>query len=169
VVLYLVLTTLADEWHSAVNEIQPVGNLQSFIVGSDGGLTLVDTVSTGGNGPTFTNPLSTGEVTGMNVSSFHTFLGVALKEGKKFGSPDSALVATVPGDPLHFQKNSPVVEFPVNGGPSNPHMSLEFNGEVFISDFVSNFDLLSPVFTPTNLTGSRQNLETCQGWRTRQF
>lgn len=102
----------------AVNEIQPVGNLQSFLVGSDGGLTLVDTVSTGGNGPTFTNPLSTGEVTGMN-----------------FGSPDCALVATVPGDPLHFQKNSPVVEFPVNGGPSNPHMSLEFNGEVFVSDF----------------------------------
>jgi len=101
----------------AVNEIQPVGNLQSFLVGSDGGLTLVDTVSTGGSGPTFTNPLSTGEVTAMN-----------------FGSPNCSLVATLPDDPLHFQKDSPVVEFPVNGGPSNPHMSLEFQGEVFVPD-----------------------------------
>jgi len=94
-----------------------VGNLQSFLVDSDGGLTLVDTVSTGGNGPTFTNPLSTGEVTAMN-----------------FGSPNCSLVATMPDDPLHFLTDSPVVEFPVNGGPSNPHMSLEFNGEVLVSD-----------------------------------
>lgn len=43
-------------------------------------------------------------------------------------------MATVPGDPLHFQRDSPVVAFPVNGGPSNPHMSLEHNGEVFVSD-----------------------------------
>lgn len=88
---------------------------------------------------------------------------------KKFGSPDCALVATVPGDPLHFQQKSPVVEFPVNGGPSNPHMSLESNGEVFVSDFVSNFNLLNPVFVLTDFTGSRQNLATRQGWRTRQF
>lgn len=101
----------------AVNEIEPVGNLQSFIVESDGGLTLVDTVSSGGSGPTFTNPLSTGEVTAMN-----------------FGSPNCSLVATLPNDPLRFQRDSPVVEFPVNGGPSNPHMSLEHNGEVFVAD-----------------------------------
>ena len=57
------------DWElSAVNEISPVGNLQSFLVDSDGGITLVDTVQTGGSGPTFTNPLSTGEVTAMNVS-----------------------------------------------------------------------------------------------------
>lgn len=61
--------------HSAVNEIQPVGQLQSFIVDSEGGLTNIDNVTTGGNGPTFTNPLSTGEVTGMNVSlTFLLFL-----------------------------------------------------------------------------------------------
>ncbi|KAF5310099.1 hypothetical protein D9619_010355 [Psilocybe cf. subviscida] len=101
----------------AVNEISPVGNLQSFLVDGDGGITLVDTVPTGGSGPTFTNPLSTGEVTAMN-----------------FGSPNCSLVATVPGDPLHFQRDSPVVAFPVNGGPSNPHMSLEHDGEVFVSD-----------------------------------
>ncbi|KAL0958798.1 hypothetical protein HGRIS_014118 [Hohenbuehelia grisea] len=102
----------------AVNEITPVGALQSFTVDSEGALTLVDTVSSGGNGPTFTNPLSTGEVSAMN-----------------FGSPNCSLVATVPGDPLHFQKDSPIVDFPVAAGaPSNPHMSLEFNGEVFVPD-----------------------------------
>ncbi len=59
---------------SAVNEIEPVGNLQSFLVQPDGGLTLVDTVATGGIGPTFSNPLSTGEVTAMNVSTFNSVL-----------------------------------------------------------------------------------------------
>ncbi|KAF9474647.1 hypothetical protein BDN70DRAFT_884575 [Pholiota conissans] len=102
----------------ATNEITPVGNLQSFLVDADGAVTLVDTVATGGSGPTFTNPLSTGEVSAMN-----------------FGSPNADFVATVPNDPLHFvQGGSPVVEFPVNGGPSNPHMSLEHNGEVFVTD-----------------------------------
>jgi len=100
----------------AVNE-NPTGDLQSFIVDDTGGLTLVDTVSTGGNGPTFTNPLSTGEVTAMN-----------------FGSADCSLVATVQDDPLYFQRDSPVVNFSVNDGPSNPHMSLEYNGEVLVSD-----------------------------------
>ncbi|KAG6865815.1 hypothetical protein C0991_011620 [Blastosporella zonata] len=115
--LTLVKQNPTGENPSAVNEVSPVGNLQSFVVGTDGGLNLVDTISSGGNGPTFTNPLSTGEVTAMN-----------------FGSPNSALVATDPKDPLHFLKTSPVVEFPVGNGPSNPHMSLEFNGEVFVPD-----------------------------------
>ncbi|KDQ23279.1 hypothetical protein PLEOSDRAFT_1068287 [Pleurotus ostreatus PC15] len=102
----------------AVNENSPVGALQSFQVDSEGGLTLVDTVTSGGNGPTFAGVLSTGEVTAMN-----------------FGSPNCSLVATVPGDPLHFQTDSPAVPFPVpDGAPSNPHMSLEFNGEVFVPD-----------------------------------
>ncbi|KAF7419427.1 hypothetical protein PC9H_002017 [Pleurotus ostreatus] len=102
----------------AVNENSPVGALQSFEVDSEGGLTLVDTVTSGGNGPTFAGVLSTGEVTAMN-----------------FGSPNCSLVATVPGDPLRFQTDSPAVPFPVpDGAPSNPHMSLEFNGEVFVPD-----------------------------------
>ena len=50
-----------------MNEIGPVGNLQSFSVDEAGSLTLVDTVSTGGNGPTFTEALTTGEVSAMNV------------------------------------------------------------------------------------------------------
>ncbi|KAF9531433.1 putative isomerase YbhE [Crepidotus variabilis] len=98
----------------AVNE-NPTGALQSFTVGQDGALTLVDTVNTGGNGPTFTAVLSTGEVTGLN-----------------FGSASMAIVPTDPNDPLKFV-DSPnnLVSFPV---PSNPHMSLEHKGEVFIPD-----------------------------------
>ncbi|KAG6886382.1 hypothetical protein C0992_004298 [Termitomyces sp. T32_za158] len=101
----------------AVNEVSPTGNLQSFAVDSDGELSLVDTVSTGGNGPTFTNPLATGEVTAMN-----------------FGSPNCAFIATDPGNPLRFLRPSPLVNFPVGNGPSNPHMSLEHKGEVFVPD-----------------------------------
>lgn len=72
--LFIFRRVKANRDTSAVNEIEPVGNLQSFIVGSDSGLTLVDTVSTGGSGPTFTSPLSTGEVTAMNVSHPFTLI-----------------------------------------------------------------------------------------------
>ncbi|KAG5645375.1 hypothetical protein DXG03_006328 [Asterophora parasitica] len=132
--LTLVKQSLTGENPSAVNEI-PVGILQSFVVGSDGGLTLIDTVSSGGNGPTFTNPLSTGEVSAVNVSQSNANIDIQLTAFcAQFGSPNSSFIATVPGDPLHFLKNSPVVAFPVGNGPSNPHMSLEYNGEVFVPD-----------------------------------
>ncbi|KAJ7182776.1 Lactonase, 7-bladed beta-propeller-domain-containing protein [Mycena crocata] len=102
----------------AVNELNPGGNLQSFLVDPAGGLQNIDNVTTGGNGPTFTVMLSTGEVTGMN-----------------FGSPNCSFVATVPDDPLHFERDSPVISFPVpEGAPSNPHMSLEVNDEIFVPD-----------------------------------
>ncbi|KAJ7088704.1 Lactonase, 7-bladed beta-propeller-domain-containing protein [Mycena epipterygia] len=102
----------------AVNELNPGGNLQSFTVDGTGGLQNVDNVTTGGNGPTFTVMLSTGEVTAMN-----------------FGSPNCSFVATVPGDPLHFERDSPVISFPIPAGaPSNPHMSLEVNDEVLVPD-----------------------------------
>jgi 6-phosphogluconolactonase (cycloisomerase 2 family) len=101
----------------AVNEIGPVGNLQSFSIDEAGSLTLVDTVATGGNGPTFTEALTTGEVSAMN-----------------FGSPNASFIATDPEDPARFLRDSPVVDFPVGNGPSNPHQSLEFNGEIFVPD-----------------------------------
>ncbi|KAJ7318950.1 Lactonase, 7-bladed beta-propeller-domain-containing protein [Mycena albidolilacea] len=102
----------------AVNELNPGGFLQSFTVDSAGGVQNVDNVTTGGNGPTFTVMLSTGEVTGMN-----------------FGSPNCSFVATVPDDPLHFERDSPVISFPIpEGAPSNPHMSLEVGDEVFVPD-----------------------------------
>ncbi|KAK7052178.1 putative isomerase YbhE [Favolaschia claudopus] len=102
----------------AVNELNPGGNLQSFTVDSTGGLQNIDNVTTGGNGPTFTVMLSTGEVTAMN-----------------FGSPNCSFVATDPNDPLRFERDSPVISFPIpDGAPSNPHMSLEVNDEVLVPD-----------------------------------
>ncbi|KAF7369147.1 putative isomerase YbhE [Mycena venus] len=102
----------------AVNELNPGGFLQSFTVDSAGGVQNIDNVTTGGNGPTFTVMLSTGEVTAMN-----------------FGSPNCSFVATVPDDPLHFERDSPVISFPIpDGAPSNPHMSLEVGDEVFVPD-----------------------------------
>ncbi|KAG6878472.1 hypothetical protein C0993_006314 [Termitomyces sp. T159_Od127] len=99
----------------AVNEVSPIGSLQSFVIDSEGGLSLVDTISTEGNGPTFANPLTSGEVTAMNVRVFHT-------------------IPTNSGDSLRFLRPAPVVNFPVGNGPSNPHMSLEHEGEVFVPD-----------------------------------
>jgi hypothetical protein len=52
----------------------------------------------------------------------------------QFGSPNSSFVATDPEDPARFLRDSPVVDFPVGDGPSNPHQSLEFNGEIFVPD-----------------------------------
>lgn len=104
----------------AVNEIGPVGSVQSFLVDEEGGLTVVDTAPTGGNGPTYTEFLSTGEVTGLN-----------------FGSPNASFVQTDPTDPKKFIVETlptSVVSFPALEGASNPHQSLEYNGEVFIPD-----------------------------------
>jgi len=102
----------------AVNELNPGGFLQSFEVDATGGLVNIDNVTTGGNGPTFTVVLSTGEVTGMN-----------------FGSPNASFVATDPNDPLKFLTDSPVISFPVaEGAPSNPHMSLEVGDEILVPD-----------------------------------
>ncbi|KAJ7054139.1 Lactonase, 7-bladed beta-propeller-domain-containing protein [Mycena amicta] len=102
----------------AVNELNPGGFLQSFTVDSTGGVQNVDNITTGGNGPTFTVQLSTGEVTAMN-----------------FGSPNCSFVATDPNDPLTFLRDSPVISFPIpEGAPSNPHMSLEVGDEILVPD-----------------------------------
>lgn len=53
---------------SATNENSPEGSIQSYSVDTEGAVTVVDTVSSKGNGPTFTSMLSTGELTAMNVS-----------------------------------------------------------------------------------------------------
>ncbi|KAJ4474305.1 Lactonase, 7-bladed beta-propeller-domain-containing protein [Lentinula aciculospora] len=103
----------------AVNEVQTIGNLQSFTVNNDTSVSLIDTITTQGVGPTFTNPLSTGEVSAMN-----------------FGSPNCSFISTDPNDPLHFlSTNSSGVAFPISQGEkSNPHMSLQYNDEVLVSD-----------------------------------
>ncbi|KAJ7705509.1 hypothetical protein B0H17DRAFT_920608, partial [Mycena rosella] len=52
-----------------------------------------------------------------------------------FGSPNCSFVATVPGDPLHFERDSPVISFPIpDGALSNPHMSLEVGDEILVPD-----------------------------------
>lgn len=78
-------------------------------------------MTSNGNSPTFAVVLSTGEVTACN-----------------FGSPNASFVPLDPNDDARFQKDSPVVAFPRPEGSSNPHMSLEVNGEVLMPDLVSS-------------------------------
>lgn len=105
----------------ATNELSPVGSLQSFTVAEDLALTAVDSVSSGGNAPTFAAVLSTGELTGAN-----------------FGSPNATFAPLDPNDPTKFLKDgsglAPVVNFPRPEGSSNPHATLEVNGEVLVPD-----------------------------------
>ncbi len=64
--------------HSATNE-NTDGALQSFFVKQDGSLTAaIGQTSSGGNGPAFAVPLSTGEVAVMNVSRLAPELALAV-------------------------------------------------------------------------------------------
>ncbi|KAH9920007.1 putative isomerase YbhE [Epithele typhae] len=94
------------------------GALQSFSVGQDGSLTAaISTASSGGNGPAFAIPLSTGEVATMN-----------------FGSGNGLFIPTQE-DPLQLVSGSPLITFPPpTGGVSHPHMALEVGEEVFVPD-----------------------------------
>jgi hypothetical protein len=53
-----------------VNEIGPPDVLQSYATSPGGGLTPLDEVSSGGNGPAFCTPLSTGQIAILNVSTY---------------------------------------------------------------------------------------------------
>ena len=44
-----------------------------------------------------------------------------------------------------------MVEFPVGNGPSNPHMSLEHNGKVFVPDLVGVCRSLISLFHSTEI------------------
>ncbi|KAI9566628.1 Lactonase, 7-bladed beta-propeller-domain-containing protein [Boletus coccyginus] len=97
----------------ATNEIIPNGNIQSFMVGCEGAVTLVDTFSSGGSSPEYCAGLSTGQVGVVN----------------RVSSTD---------DYLHFSNNSNIWTFPV---PTNstqlvarPHMIYEYESKVFIPD-----------------------------------
>ncbi|CAL1710950.1 unnamed protein product [Somion occarium] len=106
----------------AVNEVfNGPGQLQSFFVGQDGALFNVANASSGGDGPAFVNPLSTGEVAIMN-----------------FGSGDGKFIPTKE-DPLEFDDTAPVVTFPTPEKPwpfnfSRPHMALDVGSEVLVPD-----------------------------------
>ncbi|KAH9896867.1 putative isomerase YbhE [Cubamyces lactineus] len=91
------------------------GALQSFFVKQDGSLTpAVGQTSSGGNGPAFAVPLSTGEVAVMN-----------------FGSGNGLIIPTEE-DPLQFTEGAPLISFPA--AVSHPHMALEVGSEVFVPD-----------------------------------
>ncbi|KAI0682204.1 putative isomerase YbhE [Earliella scabrosa] len=99
----------------AVNE-NAQGGLQSFLVGKDGVLSgPIDTISSGGDSPAFTTPLSTGQVAVMN-----------------YNSGDGLIVPTQPGNPLQFSSSHTPIKF--NAPVSHPHMAVEHGSEVFVPD-----------------------------------
>jgi len=102
----------------AVNEVGPLGVLQSYATSPGGGLTLLDEVSSGGNGPAFCAPLSTGQVAIMN-----------------YGSGDGEIIPTVAGGTKFDNSTTVLVTFPPPpGGVSNPHMAYEHGKEIFVPD-----------------------------------
>ncbi|KAG2029247.1 Lactonase, 7-bladed beta-propeller-domain-containing protein [Suillus americanus] len=105
----------------ATNENVPTGALQSFTVGPEGALTLVDTAYSGGSGPPYCGGLSTGQVAIAN-----------------YGSGTARVIPTTT-DPLHFSTNdSTIVTFPVpttgTQGVSEPHMAYQYGEELLIPD-----------------------------------
>ncbi|KAI0050553.1 putative isomerase YbhE [Auriscalpium vulgare] len=96
----------------AVNE-NTDGALQSFLIGSQGQLSGVQgEISSGGNGPAFTAPLSSGDVAIMN-----------------FGSGNGLILPTF--NAIDFG-SAPLITFPAS--VSNPHMALENGNEVLVPD-----------------------------------
>ncbi|KAF9061833.1 putative isomerase YbhE [Rhodocollybia butyracea] len=103
----------------AVNEISPIGALQSFTTTPEGVLTGPhDTISSEGDRPAFTAALSTGQV---GVVNYNSGTGRIIPTDSTF---------------LFFDNDaSPLITFPppVNN-LSHPHMVVEFEGEVIIPD-----------------------------------
>lgn len=107
-----------DIVHSAVNE-NPVGAVQSYSINSNGTLTLIDTVSSGGDGPAFVTAVSTDLVAAMNYGS-----GSGYIIPKSYGGT--------------FDRSGQNITFPPPaGGVSHPHMALEYYDEIFVPDLVS--------------------------------
>lgn len=80
---------------------------------------MVDTVSSGGNGPAFATALSGGRVAAMN-----------------YGDGTGRVVQTTQ-DGLHFVNTSETITFPVPAsGASHPHMALEYENEILVPDLV---------------------------------
>ncbi|KAH0828711.1 Lactonase, 7-bladed beta-propeller-domain-containing protein [Lanmaoa asiatica] len=104
----------------ATNENSPDGTIQSFTVGREGAVTLVDTVSSGGSIPAYCAGLSTGQVAVPNYSS------------------GTVRVIPTEGDYLHFANDSDIWTFPApttgTQGVSEPHMTYQHGSELFIPD-----------------------------------
>lgn len=109
---------------SAVNEISPIGALQSFTTTPQGVLTGPhDTISSEGDRPAFTAALSTGQV---GVVNYNSGTGRIIPTDSTF---------------LFFDNEAaPLITFPPPvDNLSHPHMVVEFEGEVIIPDLVSRF------------------------------
>ncbi|KIP09338.1 hypothetical protein PHLGIDRAFT_22966 [Phlebiopsis gigantea 11061_1 CR5-6] len=98
----------------ATNE-NTVGALQSFTIGSEGVLTTIDTVPSGGDSPAFTAVVDGGQVAIMNYNTGN---------GK---------IIPFTSDPLHFATDAPLITFP-SEVQSHPHMAKQVGDEIFIPD-----------------------------------
>ncbi|KAF5390981.1 hypothetical protein D9757_004002 [Collybiopsis confluens] len=103
----------------AVNELEPMGALQSYTTTPHGVISgPFDTVPSGGEDPAFTVPLSTGEVAILNYNSGNGRIFPTDSTGLKFDNSSAPFITFTP---------------PVNG-VSHPHMAFEYQGEVFVPD-----------------------------------
>jgi len=103
----------------ATNELTQ-GGLQSLSVLPNKSLKVAQTVSSGGNGPAFAAPISSGQVVVLN-----------------YGSGDGRIIPTET-DPLQFDSSnssSPTITFPPPAATvSHPHMAVEVGNELLIPD-----------------------------------
>lgn len=105
----------------AVNEVS-AGTLQSFTINSNGSLNgPLDQISSGGSGPAFASPLSSGPVVVLN-----------------YGSGNGEIIPT--SDALLFSSNTTSITFPPPvGNMSHPHMALQHDAEIFVPDLVNQY------------------------------
>ncbi|KIK57372.1 hypothetical protein GYMLUDRAFT_46246 [Collybiopsis luxurians FD-317 M1] len=103
----------------SVNELEPMGALQSYMTTADGVISgPFDTVPSGGGDPAFTVPLTTGQVAIMNYNSGNGRIFPTDSTGLKFDNDSAPIITFTP---------------PVDG-VSHPHMAFEFEGGVFVPD-----------------------------------
>lgn len=113
---WLTLNTKDRSLFYAVNEVTD-GALQSYKIESNGSISLLNTVSSEGNGPAFAAALPTGEVAIMN-----------------YGSGNGRVIDTTKCG-TDFDNSAPLITFPPPaGGVSNPHMAVLHNDELFVTD-----------------------------------
>ena len=130
---------------SSVNEVSPIGAVQSFIIHPDGSLsTPQDTVSSTGDRPAFVAALSTGQVGVMNFDG------------------GSGLFIPTTDSPLHFERNASAITFPTKPNTiSHPHMLLQHGDEVLVPDLVGPTRLTS--YSPTLILTQRYRVKIPSG------
>jgi 6-phosphogluconolactonase (cycloisomerase 2 family) len=112
---------LANKANSAVNEMAPLGALQSFKIAPDGSLSEpLDTVSTLGADPAHVVALPNGKVVVMNYST-----------------GDGRIIKTTHGG-TKFDDSGPLIKFQVPPGTlSHPHQTVKYGNALLVPDLVS--------------------------------